>query len=89
MGTKYLEVDVFLVLLDGQVADLVRRGNHLVQLAFGVITTGPGRFAVGGVFAAGEVLFLACVDDGDTIGQDGVCGDVLGQSDVLGVSIFG
>lgn len=88
-GGKYLVVDVFLVLGNGEVADLVRRCNELVQLALGVVLGGPGSFTVGGVFAAGEVLFLAGVDDGDTVGEEDVGGDVLGQANVVGVAIVG
>lgn len=87
MGGTHLVRDVVLVGVDGLVADGVCLRDELVQLAGGVETGQPDCFAVGGDISAAVVLFLAGVDDWDTIRHDCECGGVLGEGHVVGVSV--
>lgn len=82
----YLVRDISAVLGDGLRPDGIHFGDELVQLGIGVVPRLPDCLAVCWVGAAGVVLFLAGVDDWDTVCHDGECGGVFGERHVFGVS---
>lgn len=75
--------DVSVVERDGVVAELVQRADELVQGRVGVVVGRPQVLAVIGRVLAGEKLLLAVVDLGDSVGEDGECGGVFGELELL------
>lgn len=74
----HLVSQVLRILADRVAADLVGRRYRGVEGAGGVVAGQPGGFAVERVVAAAVVLFLARVDDGDPVCEDGECGHIFG-----------
>lgn len=77
LAEAYLGSDVGRILGNGQGADLVRRRNPLVERRGCAVPGQPGCFAVGRVTAAAVMLFLASVDDRDSIGEEDEGEDIL------------
>ena len=69
-------------LVDFLVADLVDGADEAVKEGFGRVGRGPEGFAVVRVATATEVLFLALVDDGDAVGEEGEGDDGFGEGEV-------
>lgn len=73
--------------LNGVVADDVEGLDVQVKRVGGVVAVVPEGFAVQvALCVSGLVLFLALVDDGDAVAEDGVGEDILGQSKVVRVA---
>lgn len=74
-----LRGEVVAVDRDGVVADGVEKGDELVVRGVGSEGGEPEGFAVGGDTVAGEALFLALIDHGDAVCEDGPCENGLGE----------
>lgn len=72
---------------DGEAADFVGRRDVLVQFCSRRVSREPGCFTVSRVCTTAIVLLLACVDDGNAIGEKDEGDDILRLRVIRGVAL--
>lgn len=84
----YPDREIVQILRDGQSADLVCRGDELVEFRVGGISRKPQSFTVVWIRATGIMLLLARVNDRNAVSEEYIGNHALGLGYVAGITVI-